>query len=694
MVDRHQHKKNKSNRYIPDPFEAAALKQLNSHWRFFASKEDFEQTIADLKKKTLEASGQTVTAYDAARANTVISLGAQLYDYNPESILAAEEALKADKTSWNKIQAAHLYNSAGFKPEIENPLEFEDAQAIFSMIEKQLETMEKGNFTDGQYVPSKAEKNVLRTLSNYGCFVRNPKTAEDTEQYFDRMKKSFQHIMKRNDYRIDNPRVEQPRRNKKMTDETIPFVLTDEQRKISEELGIGTDFDSLEAYEEAVSRASAREGAGEEKNGTENPREERPEENAGEEKTAEENTEEATADKPLSVTVEEQQPAENTQEMPEWVKHKAQFYESLAQQGQIQGYEHDTTKEGFAAKLEGAHIHYSSPDNVSVSPEAGFKVFDAMFKEPDNKGRPIEFPENASKEIATRMFAACVLNGNPMQGAVPTELDEQALAECGLSAEDLAKVQEALAQRQPQQQANEEQNQETQESPEPSNQENPSPENGENTQDVQLQQMQDDLNKAALLGIAPEQATIAYPDRPMAVVKPDAEIQPLQGQEREDFISSLPPEELKRISRQFANTPAVSEEQKAAREDILNRVVQNDVKQLEEIRHSFNQMKEDGLIAVGKDEQGKPKIIAGANGNEANVKAAESIMKEAAALVREGLEANAGSRRESTMTRSDGTIVKITSAKLDTQAKQDNNTAYREQQVAFMRSVMNRDKGR
>lgn len=68
-----------------------------------------------------------------------------------------------------------------------------------------------------------------------------------------------------------------------------------------------------------------------------------------------------------------------------------------------------------------------------------------MLKEPDNKGRPIEFPDNASKEIATRLYAACVLNGNPMQGAVPTELDAETLAKSGLSEEQIKQVQDHLA---------------------------------------------------------------------------------------------------------------------------------------------------------------------------------------------------------------------------------------------------------
>ncbi len=145
--------------------------------------------------------------------------------------------------------------------------------------------------------------------------------------------------------------------------------------------------------------------------------------------------------KPLTVSVNETEPEEkNNEEEPEWVKRKAEYYQKLSDDGKIQGYERDVSQQGFSAKFENAEVHYSSPDNVNVSPDASFKVFDAMFKEPDNQGRPIEFPENASPEVATRMYAACVLNGNPMQGAVPKEIDMEELAKCGLTKEQIEQV--------------------------------------------------------------------------------------------------------------------------------------------------------------------------------------------------------------------------------------------------------------
>lgn len=165
--------------------------------------------------------------------------------------------------------------------------------------------------------------------------------------------------------------------------------------------------------------------------------------NKQEEKTEEEKQKET----PVAEETKTEEP------IPEWIKRKAEWYQSQANQGNISGYEwHKEQKDCFAASVEGSEIHYDNPDNVKVSDDASYKVFDAIMKEEDNKGRPINFPENASKEVATRLYAACVMNGNPMQGAVPKELDEAALQSCGLSAEQVAKVKEQFAQNNGQQQ--------------------------------------------------------------------------------------------------------------------------------------------------------------------------------------------------------------------------------------------------
>ena len=76
-------------------------------------------------------------------------------------------------------------------------------------------------------------------------------------------------------------------------------------------------------------------------------------------------------------------------------------------------------KTEFEAQVEGGTVHYSSPDNVSISNDAKIKTFEAVMMEPDNVGRPINFGENMPHDMAIRLAAACVLHGNKMIGNVP-----------------------------------------------------------------------------------------------------------------------------------------------------------------------------------------------------------------------------------------------------------------------------------
>ncbi len=205
------------------------------------------------------------------------------------------------------------------------------------------------------------------------------------------------------------------------------FTLSDEQKNKLKELGI-ENFDDIKStadYDAIVQKASENDNKNNDKHNTNETK----------------NKEQKNGDQkdPLKINVEEPTP-EPTTNIADWAKAKDAYYSKLAQEGKIQNYQWDKSKEGFYASVNGANIHYKDQDNVSVSPKADYKLFNAMLNEPDNKGRPIEFPENAPKEFATKLYAACVLNGNPMQGAIPKELDEATLQSCGLTAEQIAKV--------------------------------------------------------------------------------------------------------------------------------------------------------------------------------------------------------------------------------------------------------------
>ncbi len=562
----------KTEKYIPNPFEAAALKELHQYWRFYDSKEEFEKVVAEFSKETFQTEVGETNKWDAARANGLIAFGAELHNYERGSLDAAESQIRNNKELWKKVQAAHLYNTAGFKPEI-NLDSGEDisAEDILKRINENLDKLESGKIVDGRYQPSKAERNVLRALDNYGEFIRNPRNEDEIAKFKKDIKRKFSNISKREDYQKFETKSKKKqnkdnRKEKTMSDENT-FKLEGEDLEFCTAHGINPEeITSREAFE---TRKAEIENAENSEEKEDNKKE------TSEKSEKEDENEENKKKEALKVHVGEPNAEDKTNdEIPDWVKRKAEYYQGLADKGEITDYKQDTSKQGFAAEFNNAEIHYTSETEVTVSEDAGFKVFDAMLKEKDNAGRPVEFPENASKEVATRMYAACVLNGNPMQGAVPKELDAETLAKCGLTEEQIKQVQEHMA-------ASQQQNNEQQK-------------NGEE-----------------------------------------------------------------------------HSEQKNGEEKQISAKAQEDIKKLTEIRNNFNKMKQDGKIAIQKDEHGKPQIVAGEKGSPEDVKAATAIMQEAADLVKAGLESNRGEN-----------------TKLETQEQKDTNESLRQQQIENLRTRM------
>lgn len=590
----------KPQKYIPNAFEAAALQELHKPWRFYDSKEEFEKVVAEFSTETFQTEGGEITKWEAARANGLISFGAKLQNYEKDTLDAAEKQIRSDKPLWSKIQAAHLYNTAGFKPQIDladgDEIRAED---ILQKISENLKKMEKGKIVDGKYQPSKPERNVLRALGNYGEFIRNPKDEKETARFYEEIQKRFNKISKREDYqKFESKQQKKQSQKTERKDNTMSddkeFKLSDEQLEFCKAHGIeAASITSEEAYKEAVKKFS-NENTDSQKGETktddkDNKKDDsqKTAENGGKDEDKNESKDDKDdKDKPaLKIHEAQPQPEDKTnEETPDWVKEKAEWYKAQAEEGKIENYEQDTSKEGFAAKFNNAEIHYSSPDDVTVSPDADYKVFDTMLKEPDNKGRPIEFPDNASKEIATRLYAACVLNGNPMQGAVPTELDAETLAKSGLSEEQIKQVQDHLA-------ASQQKN-----------------DGKEQTGDEK------------------------------------------KGEEKTEQKESHEAPELQ-----------VSDKAKA------------DIQKISEIKKNFEQMKKDGLIAIQKDENGKPQIVAGEKGSAEDVKNATAIMKEAAAIVKAGLSENRGKD------------IAHDTVKLETQQQKDTNTALRTEQIAILK---------
>lgn len=570
----------KPQKYIPNPFEAYALKELKQLWRFYDSKEEFENKTAEFKKIKIETKIGEINKWQGARANALIAFGAELFDYKEESLNAAENKIRENKTLWNKIQAAHLHNSAGLKPEIDLENCDLSAEDIFKKINESLDKLEKGKIVDGKYVSTKAEKNVLRTLGNYGEFIRDPRDEKEAAKFYKEIKKRFGIIAKRDDYQKFELKQQkkQTRKNKrkenKMSDDK-EYKLSDEQLEFCKAHNIDpAGITSAEAYKDAVSKI------GKDTHDLQNNDDVKTDENDNKNNDKDDNKNDKTEPEKPALKINEgtPQPEDKTnEETPDWVTEKAKWYKAQAEAGEIENYEQDTSKEGFAAKFNNAEIHYSSPDEVTVSQDAEYKVFDTMLKEPDNKGRPIEFPDNASKEVTTRLYAACVLNGNPMQGAVPTELDAETLSKCGLSEEQIKQVQDHLA---------------------------------------ASQNKNNDVEKTT--------------------------------EEKETKNNETPDLQI-------------SDKAKA------------DIQKISEIKKNFEQMKKDGLIAIQKDENGKPQIVAGEKGSDADVKNATAIMKEAAELVKAGLSENRGKD------------IAHDTVKLENKQQKDTNTALRAEQIAILK---------
>lgn len=157
---------------------------------------------------------------------------------------------------------------------------------------------------------------------------------------------------------------------------------------------------------------------------------------------------------PLKVSADtnEPQPQPEPQQDTEdrkWIEEKIAYYSTLSSAGKIKDYQQDTSvTDGFAAEFNNSKIHYSSKTNVAVSKDAGYKVYDVMLKDPHNVGRPVNFSDNMTPEMAARLYAACIMNGNEVGGAVPQltdEMKEQLKEEMG--AENYAVFEAKLAAR-------------------------------------------------------------------------------------------------------------------------------------------------------------------------------------------------------------------------------------------------------
>jgi hypothetical protein len=338
-------------------------------------------------------------------------------------------------------------------------------------------------------------------------------------------------------------------------------------------------------------------------NSDEEKKTEREGEGTKETPTAENSDEEQKKEEkaPLEVGIGAVQADENQNaEVPDWIKKKNEYYQGLANNQQIENYSWDHSKEGFCAGFNNATVHYASPDNVTVSPGAGYKVFDAMLSEPDNKGRPVNLPEGASKEDATNLFAACIMNGNKPMGAIPQELDEATLAKSGLSQKDIETVKAEFAKLHPDN-TNANTNTNT---------------NQDNNRDIVLNYQEKMDGKqcweaACKLGIGYDMVLARENGAPIQMQRPEE----LTGEAREKFLNSLSPENLLEVVR-LAKTSHEQIDPKKLR-DVAVIAVTKGRDMMNRCDAEFKRMLDNGEIKYTgeKDKHGNDDIKVGSNRN-------------------------------------------------------------------------------
>ncbi len=139
---------------------------------------------------------------------------------------------------------------------------------------------------------------------------------------------------------------------------------------------------------------------------------------------------------------------------PEWVQEKCQWYQAQNLPAFRLNLPSEQNPQEFEAEFAGATVHYATPNDVSVSKDAGFKVYDTILKEPQNKDREIEFPLNASTHLSTMLFAASIINGNKITGFDTNKFDinllNKAVENGEMTTEQLNTVTSAYQQLQPQ----------------------------------------------------------------------------------------------------------------------------------------------------------------------------------------------------------------------------------------------------
>ena len=139
-------------------------------------------------------------------------------------------------------------------------------------------------------------------------------------------------------------------------------------------------------------------------------------------------------------------PAPKPHENLDWIDEKVRDYNQMKDAGNtdIKSIVPDKVAQTFTAEVDNGTITYTSENDVTITKDSSYKVFDTVMKEPSNAGKAIRIPEDASKEFKTNLFIAAVLNNHKVNGAEGLELDEATMQKLNLTEEQKAKILAAL----------------------------------------------------------------------------------------------------------------------------------------------------------------------------------------------------------------------------------------------------------
>lgn len=260
-----------------------------------------------------------------------------------------------------------------------------------------------------------------------------------------------------------------------------------------------------------------------------------------------------------------------------WIAKKHEYYQSLKN---IKNYHFDDMQEGFYAEFNGASIHYTTKNKVSVSKGADILVFNTILDDPANAGKAIGISEQASPEFKAKLYAACILKGAQIAEPRPN-INPELIAQMDLSDDEKAQI---LATLQPQPQAREENQPQAREENQPQVEE----ENAAN----------------------PESSTTPKEDKPDTEKKPEETAENAAFKERIGSNSLTPNSENFFIAR---------------------------IEALDKMREKFEKMLKDGKISI-ETKDGK-NVIVGKNPND--VDEANKILSTSLSIIKTDLQRNA-----------------------------------------------------